>query len=85
MAASSVPLPLGEIDRALHLECEPLAEGPQDLGRREHDSRAATSSTLAEPVEPSADLADGGERVFLQEHAARCGELDEERRASSID
>ena len=74
-------LALRKIDRPLHLEREPLAERAQDLRRRENgESRGDELDREREAVETAADLVHRRERVVLQDHAARGGELDEERR-----
>ena len=74
------PLTLGEVDRSLHLEREPLPERAQDLRRRK-DGEAGRDELDRErqAVESAADLVDGRERVVLQQDAARRGKLDEER------
>ena len=74
-------LALGEIDRAFHLEREPVAERAQDLGRRQHgEPRRDELDRERQPVESPADLVHRRERVVVQDDAARGSELDEERR-----
>ena len=75
------PLALGQVDRPLHLEREPFLERADDLGRREHhEPRGDELDGERQAVETAADLVHGRERVGSEDHAARSGELDEQRR-----
>ena len=57
-------LALREVDRALHLEREPLAERAQDLRRREDaEARGDELDRERQPVEATADLVHRRERV----------------------
>ena len=74
-------LALREIDRALHLERETLAERTKDLGWRENrESRGDELDRERKAVEAAADLVHRCERVVLKDHTARGSELDEEGR-----
>ena len=74
-------MPLGEVDRALHLECQPLLERADDLGRwKDDEARGDELDGEREPVQASADLVHRRERLRLEDDAARRGELGEERR-----
>ncbi len=73
-------LPFGKIERPFHLEREPLAERPHDLGWREHDEPCGDElDRERQTVEPPADLVHRRKRVGLQHDAPRRRELDEER------
>ena len=73
-------LPLGEVDRALHLERQPLLERADDLRRGKHDqARGDELDGERKPVEPSADLVYRRERIRPEHDATSGGELDEER------
>ncbi len=63
---SERPLPLGEVDRALHFEGESVLERADDLGRRKDDeARSDELDREREPVEASADLVHRRERVLV--------------------
>ena len=73
-------LSLGQVDRTLHLECQPLLERPNDLRRWKHDqARCDELDGERQPVQASADLVDRRERVRAEDDAARGGDLGEER------
>ena len=75
------PLPLREVDRALHLEREALAERPEDLRRGEHCEPGSDElDRERQTIESAADLPYRCECVVLQDHSAGGGELDEQRR-----
>ena len=77
---SQCALPLGEVDRPLHLEREALVERLDDSCRSQDDeARGHELDRQRQAVQAAADLAHRRERV-LPEHDAPGGrELDEQR------
>ncbi len=73
-------LALGKIDGPFHLERETFAERAQDLGGWQHrQSRGDELDRERQTVEAAADLVYRGERVVLEQDAARGRELGEQR------
>ena len=73
-------LPLGKVDRTLHLECQPLLERADDLRRWKHDqARCDELDGERQPVQSSADLVYRRKRLRTEDDATGGGDLGEER------